>query len=284
MRGADPEREADALTDPPAAGVPGTQDRLVLVAEDNAINQRVFRRQLAHFGLAADIAGGGHEALELWRGGDYALLFTDLQMGRFDGYSLARAIRAEEGAGRRLPIIALTGSTAEAVAVRCLEAGMDGCLAKPVSLGDLEAVLRKWLPAAPGAGAAPGGAAKAAGHEAGGRAIDIEVLVRLVGDDPGFIGRFLRDFLATSARIEADLAAAGREGDGARMGAAAHKLLAAARAIGAHALAGACEDISQAGAGADMAPLLAAFQARLAAVRADIEAAGPGARDVDERR
>ena len=74
------------------------EGRLILVAEDNEINQKVIRQQLTLLGYAADIARDGREALKRWESGNYALLLTDLHMPEMDGYQLTAAIRlAEQG-------------------------------------------------------------------------------------------------------------------------------------------------------------------------------------------
>ena len=74
------------------------EGRLILVAEDNEINQKVIRQQLGLLGYAADIAVDGREALKRWETGDYALLLTDLHMPEIDGYQLTAAIRLAEQA------------------------------------------------------------------------------------------------------------------------------------------------------------------------------------------
>src|SRR3546814_12194256 len=81
------------------------QSRLILVAEDDAINQKVILHQLSALGYAAEFAGTGTEALRMWRAGRYALLLTDLHMPGLDGYVLASAIRAEESPAHRVPLL-----------------------------------------------------------------------------------------------------------------------------------------------------------------------------------
>lgn len=125
------------------------QGRLILVAEDNQTNQKVIQRQLALFGLAADIASDGEEALKRWRSGDYALLLSDLNMPIMDGYQLTAAIRAaEQGSSRHIPIVALTANVIKSEVERCRAIGMDDYLSKPAQLADLKAMLEKWLPVA----------------------------------------------------------------------------------------------------------------------------------------
>ena len=125
------------------------QGRLILVAEDNEINQKVILQQLKLLGRIANIADDGREALELWRGGNYGLLFTDLHMPRMDGYELTTAIRTAEktsDAKTRTPIIAITANALKGEADHCRAIGMDDYLSKPVQLANLKAMLEKWMP------------------------------------------------------------------------------------------------------------------------------------------
>ncbi|MHB1312464.1 MAG: PAS domain-containing hybrid sensor histidine kinase/response regulator [Gemmatimonadaceae bacterium] len=139
----------DAMRPAPAAWLTEAearaQGRLILVAEDDEINQKVIRQQLALLGHAGEIAGDGLEALQLWRHGRYAMLLSDLHMPNMDGYELAAAIRAEEPTGRHLPIIALTADALRGEADRAMSVGMDGYLTKPVPLAKLRDLLDKWI-------------------------------------------------------------------------------------------------------------------------------------------
>ncbi|WP_162937371.1 response regulator [Indioceanicola profundi] len=131
---------------PPPPVPPLTADRLVLVAEDQEINQMVIRRQLTLLGLACDILPDGAAALEAWRTGRYALVLTDCNMPEMDGFELTEAIRREEAeTGRRTPVIALTASAMAGEDERCLTAGMDGFLSKPVDLAQLDRCIRRWI-------------------------------------------------------------------------------------------------------------------------------------------
>ncbi|HPP83665.1 MAG TPA: PAS domain S-box protein, partial [Rubrivivax sp.] len=111
----------------------------VLVAEDNPINQEVIRHQLALLGVEVDLAADGEAALARWREGGCAMLLTDLRMPGVDGYELARRLRAEEGAGARTPIVALTAAALYGEAERCRSAGMDDYTTKPLTLPRLAA-------------------------------------------------------------------------------------------------------------------------------------------------
>ncbi len=127
-------------------------DGVILVAEDHPTNQQVVLRQLSRLGFQAELAEDGVEALAAWRRGAFRLLITDCHMPRMDGYELARSIRAAEataGGGQRLPIVAMTANALSGEMERCLAAGMDDYLAKPVTLTQLASALNRWLVAAP---------------------------------------------------------------------------------------------------------------------------------------
>ena len=113
------------------------ENRLILVAEDDSVNQKVILQQLALLGYAAEVAGDGAEALGRWRDGGFALLFTDLLMPAMDGYQLTAEIRRQESGRRRMPIIALTANALRSEAARAKAAGMDEYLTKPVALARL---------------------------------------------------------------------------------------------------------------------------------------------------
>jgi CheY-like chemotaxis protein/HPt (histidine-containing phosphotransfer) domain-containing protein len=267
------------------------EGRLILVAEDNEINQKVIRQQLSLLGYEADIATDGREALKRWESGNYALLLTDLHMPEIDGYQLTAAIRLAEQAKneRRSPIIAFTANALKGEAEHCRAVGMDDYLSKPVQLAHLNAILQKWLPpaatpaalpeAAP-APASPGTGLSAAGAESGHistvigkKPVDISVLEGLVGNEPEIVQEFLHDFRASSGRIAGELRSACEAGDPQAAGAAAHKLKSSARSVGALELGELSARMEQAGKAGDiegLKVLLPQFDAELAAVDAYI--------------
>lgn len=128
-----------------AAVVPARPLR-ILVAEDNEINQIVIQRQIEQLGHVADIVSHGRAALREWRAGGCDIVLTDCQMPEMDGFALTREIRAAESVlanAKATPIIAITANALEGEAERCLAAGMDGYLAKPVKLCELQAMIDK---------------------------------------------------------------------------------------------------------------------------------------------
>jgi signal transduction histidine kinase/CheY-like chemotaxis protein len=119
----------------------------VLVVEDNVINQKVAMHLLTHLGCQVDVAGNGHEALRLVREIPYAMVFMDVQMPEMDGLQATEAIRAEELPDRqRIPIIAMTAHAMYGDRERCMAAGMDGFISKPVKKDDLAQVLTRFSP------------------------------------------------------------------------------------------------------------------------------------------
>ncbi len=248
-----------------------SEGRLILVAEDNDINQKVIRQQLTLLGYAADIVGDGREALKRWKIGNYALLLTDLHMPEMDGYQLTTAIRLTEQGKTRAPIIAFTANALKGEAEHCRSVGMDDYLSKPVQLTQLKAMLQKWLPAPVSARSAQSSAtvvAPAASSTVQ-KPVEISILKELVGDDPMVISEFLRDFRVSSAKIAEELRAACQAGQAAAAGAAAHKLKSSARSVGAVALGDLCAGMEQAGKTGDaqaLTALLPRFELELTVV------------------
>ncbi|WP_265945771.1 ATP-binding protein [Dechloromonas sp. A34] len=257
----DEEVVAPSIAEARAAG------RLILVAEDDEINQKVILRQLALLGYAAEIAGTGSEALRLWREGNYALLLTDLHMPEMDGYTLAATIRREEAGARRMPILALTANALRGEANRARAAGMDEYMTKPVQLGQLENALDKWLP---GMAARPELPAPAVAKPAAGkRLVDVSVLTALVGDDKANLRRLLGIYLTSIRSACEELLPALATNDARGIGGIAHRLKASSRSVGALELGDLCAELENACRAGDQAAITAGsenFMAALAAV------------------
>jgi signal transduction histidine kinase/ActR/RegA family two-component response regulator len=240
---------------PPSRSQAARDGRLILVAEDNVINQRVIRLQLSLLGFAADVADNGLLALERWRSGGYALLLCDLHMPEMDGYELSAAIRAEQPEGQRMPILALTASTLKGEAERCQAAGMDDYLSKPLQLAALKGALEKWLPPA--------------------AAVNVAVLKQLIGDDAGVIDEFLQAFRCSLRDQGGKLVEARNDAKPALVAGYAHQIKSSARSVGAMALGELCAQLEAAGNAADIAALaglLPGFVAEAAVVDAWLQA------------
>ena len=130
------------------------RDYRLLLVEDNDINQQVMRGMLDKLGYRVKITDSGEAALALMARETFDLLLLDCLMPDMDGFEVARRIREREqadqaigqGALQRVPIVAVSANTVDGMQARCLAAGMDDFLAKPLQMERLETVLRQWLP------------------------------------------------------------------------------------------------------------------------------------------
>jgi PAS domain S-box-containing protein len=252
-----PQRLAD---DKPAASAPTGpwfavgRGPLVLVAEDNAINQKVIGHQLALLGLSADMVDDGMEALARWRAGRdtqrHALLLTDLNMPGMDGYTLASTIRSEELGQQRLPIVALSANALQGEIDRCRSAGMDDYLSKPVQIDRLGEMLKRWLPLAHLQAAAVFQRADSKKQdvpevEPGLCDYDERALERFVGDDPAVLADFRQRFALSARRTMGEMRLAARHGEHAALSNLAHRFKSSARAVGAVSLGACCDRIER---------------------------------------
>ncbi|MDH5473485.1 MAG: response regulator, partial [Gammaproteobacteria bacterium] len=122
---------------------PGSGQR-ILLAEDNLTNQRLAVQILTTLGHSVDVVSNGIEAVEYAAKGDYDLILMDCQMPVMDGYEATAAIRGEES-GRRVPVIAMTANVMKYDREKCLAAGMDDYISKPINIVSFQQVLNDWL-------------------------------------------------------------------------------------------------------------------------------------------
>jgi PAS domain S-box-containing protein len=118
----------------------------LLLAEDNLVNQQVARRMLEKLGFAVTVVSNGEDAVAAASSGAWDAILMDCQMPVMDGFEATAAIRELEAAGRRVPIIAITAEALAGDRERCLRAGMDDYVSKPVRGEQLQAVLDRWAP------------------------------------------------------------------------------------------------------------------------------------------
>ena len=249
---------------------------MILIAEDNVTNQDVIRRQLAVLGYACEIADDGALGLEAWLKGTYAVVLTDCHMPEMDGYEFTGAIRKEEaeaGGEDRIPIIAITANALQGEVDRCLNAGMDDYLSKPLEMDKLKKTLAKWMPASATALIEPDviieeiteepiiekkapseselepeetpAAALAASSD--GPAINDRALKDMFGDDDDTFKEILGDFVDPSKGIVEEIKNAYEARDAQAIGAAGHKLKSSSRSVGANTLADLCQNLEKAG-------------------------------------
>ena len=207
-------------------------DLRVLVVEDNPVNQLVATGLLEALGVRVEVADDGEAAIEALKGDHgFALVLMDCRMPGIDGFDATRAIRASEPTGDRVPIIAMTASALEGERERCLDAGMDDFLTKPVDPTQLEEVVQRWTKRSgpvfdvrtgeqPTRAVAPGGSHAAvapspAPEEADLPVVDEErrqVLAELVKDGESFFDRTARSFVGRIDGQVRDIRSAHRKG------------------------------------------------------------------------
>ncbi len=234
------EREVDArqsLARPlPSVEEAEREGSLVLLAEDHPVNRTVLVNQLNMAGFAVETAEDGQEAIELFAGGRYALVFSDLNMPRMDGFGLVAAIRELESGGglARTPVIALSANVMQGEPERCIEAGMDDFIGKPTSIPFLAGKLRRWLPHLAWPEGEPLSATPApAAAPATDGVLDVAVLSELTGGDTGLSGEVLDDFVAQTRSDLASLRATCEPRDADELRRQAHRITGASRMVGA---------------------------------------------------
>jgi signal transduction histidine kinase/ActR/RegA family two-component response regulator len=132
----------NATVTQPAAGISASPLSLsILLAEDNLVNQKVAMKMLGKMGHRTTLATNGREALEQWRHSDFDLILMDVQMPEMSGLQAATQIRKEEAIGAHVPIVAMTASAMSEDRDRCLAAGMDDFISKPVSYKVIEQMI-----------------------------------------------------------------------------------------------------------------------------------------------
>ena len=225
----------------------------VLIVEDNALNQRVADAMVRKLGYGTVIAGGGRQALALLDRQPVDAVLMDCQMPGLDGYETTRRLRRREQA-RRTPVIAMTANVLRGERERCLDAGMDDYVTKPVRSGDLRRLLHHWID---GTDDTPVASAPAAAGSAAPAGFDDRLLEELRGAlAPSTIRDLVDQFHATSRRLQDELAVAVAAGDGDAARRHAHELKGMAASFGATDLARACQRLEDAAGVGELRPAL----------------------------
>ena len=230
---------------------PGRRLR-VLLAEDIAVNQKVATRLLEKHGHTVVIAGNGEEALATFDRQPFDLILMDMHMPVMGGVEATARIRERErDAGKHIPIVALTARAMKGDREKCMEAGMDGYVSKPIESEDLFRTIYSLVPGVEDAEPEP--AAEEGGERQPASSDDVlnrAALMHIVDGDMEFLESFVGDFLLDCNRLLSEIAAALEDTDGGRLRDAAHALKGAvgsARATSAVEAAARLERLAQAG-------------------------------------
>lgn len=235
----------------------------ILVVEDNPLNRKLLLQQLACLDHDCDAVSHGGEALAQLQQQRYQLVLCDWHMPVMDGPAFAHALRALPGPNAKLPLIALTGKHPEEGESFWRDAGFDDCLAKPVTLKDLQAKLEVWLQvSSQGPDEDEQAPAAALPTDWGGLPVfDPQVLPEMIDHDEALVRSLSADFLA-QCRPQCDaMLASAQAQDWTSLAMVAHQLASSARFVGGLQLGQLCKDLEKAGTRASSDP--AAVQALL---------------------
>ncbi len=273
----------------PIAPVLGHRRARILVAEDNIINQQVALGLLEKLGCTADAVANGQEALEALKALPYDLVLMDVQMPEMDGLEAARRIRDPRSSipNRHIPIIAMTAHAMEGDKQKCLDAGMNDYITKPVSLQALVQVLEKWLPHTTGSPIEDNEARSSEVH--GSQKEKPEESIPVMWNREGFLERLFNDEVLVVKILEAFLAdmpqrmqllrTSLKAGDLAMAVNHAHAIKGAAANVGAEHLSAMALAMEQAGKAGDLEGMKAQIEALFDAyetLKTAVTAAGYG--------
>jgi two-component system, sensor histidine kinase and response regulator len=230
----------------------GREKRRILLAEDNAVNQKVACRTLEKLGYRVDVVPNGLEAVAAWAENRYDLILMDCQMPVLDGYEATREIRNREVGHRRVPIVALTAHAMKGDDLKCRAAGMDDYLTKPVDRERLENCLERLLADKPIARNSEDTSATAAVIDADAPPVDLVALRVLVEGDAAFERELIDTFIDSGNAALGELAKAIAADDSPDIGRLAHRLKGASASMQASAVnqtAGRLEALARSGTG-----------------------------------
>jgi CheY-like chemotaxis protein len=249
---------------PVAPAAPPASGQRILVVEDNAVNQRVIEAMLNKRGFAVECASNGRAGLERIAENEYALVFMDCQMPELDGYEATAALREREN-DDHLTVVAMTAHAMKGDRERCLAAGMDDYLAKPLRPEELDAVLERWLhtPSAPVQ-------VKPEPQSASMALVD-EARARVFREDyPEIVDQLIELFEDSTPPLLRELREGVETGDEESVRRAAHKLKGSCQNIGASGMAAQIAELEREPAAdpEQLADLEVAFEATCDALRA----------------
>jgi len=217
-----------------------TTSNRILLAEDNPLNQKLALILLQSLGIQVETVENGVQAVEASLREEIGLVLMDVEMPEMDGLEATRKIRALEGSGRHVPVVAMTAHAGKGDRERCLAAGMDDYVTKPLEAGDLHRVIRKYMDVS----VDPDGHLPASAHTdskrqgrdeeasvarvslpaGSGDSIDLDSALARFEDDVDFFQSMFEEFLDHMSGRIADLGKAVQAGDAATVARLAHNL------------------------------------------------------------
>ncbi len=245
-------------------------DVAILLAEDNPMNQEVARRILLKFGYRPIIVDNGRAAVDRYTSGEFDLILMDLQMPELGGFEATALIREFDAkSGRHVPIVAMTAHAMKGERERCIEAGMDDYVSKPIDGEVLRATIEKWTKnilrarrPAESARQSPAAAAPAPGRNA--VPADLSRLQQLAEGDKAIVERLINLFLDDAGQHGKLLRDAVEKRDAKRVESEAHRIKGGASQVGAEALRGLAAELEGLGRTATLDAadkILTAFEA-----------------------
>ncbi|MES2260103.1 MAG: response regulator [Pseudomonadota bacterium] len=220
----------------------------ILLVEDNVFNQQIAQEMLEEVGATVCLANNGADALELLRKSDFDCVLMDLQMPLMDGLEATRHIRADPQL-THIPVLAMTATATTEARIRCIDAGMNDFISKPVQPALMYQTVANWLPqrVPPGALRPPHLPGPAFKSTFGGDSavIDLSVLATLLGHDLPKVRKFAFKFLLSSQEGVRDMEAALARGEVQQVRELGHRIKSAARSVGAFRMGDLCQDLEQ---------------------------------------
>lgn len=264
------EPRPDLVRNPVRPSIPRLADRLpmrILVAEDNEVNQRVVLRILSRMGYRADVAANGLEVIQALRRQPYDVVLMDVQMPEMDGLQATRRICELWAAEERPRIIAMTAHAMQGDRERCLAAGMQDYVSKPVQIEELQMALERC-------GSGDGTIAVRRGD-----AVDASILARLRNgqepDEPDLVAELIEIFLEHTPSGLAAIREAVATRDSAALNQAGHRLKSGSAQLGARRMSALCAQLEQMGRNGQLdgtEALVVELEAEFERVRDELEA------------
>jgi signal transduction histidine kinase/DNA-binding response OmpR family regulator/ligand-binding sensor domain-containing protein/HPt (histidine-containing phosphotransfer) domain-containing protein len=252
-------------------GLAERQPLRILVADDSEMNQELVASVLQKFGYGCHLAGNGREVIYAVERERFDLVFLDVQMPEMDGYETAREIRTRWSGSDRPRLVAMTANASRADREKCLEAGMDEFISKPVHIPEIRRALERCPPRhTPQASGNPGNSAATAGlaprpeSASAEGPIDWRRLKKMFGADPGTVRRFVNQYMQETSVLIEQLRAALNSGHASEVGVLAHRGKGTSANFGMEAMTEPLQRLEDAARSADLSDgpqLLAAIEA-----------------------